>query len=172
MDMQKIVFVVALAQNRVIGANNALPWRLSSDLKRFRERTWGKPLIMGRRTYDSIGRPLPGRETIAISRDPEFTPANVLVAREPEAALALGAERASAMGADEIIVAGGAQIYRVFLDLADVIHLTHVDMAAEGDVHFPELDPSSWREISREAPARTEKDEADFSWITLERVRG
>lgn len=168
----KLVFVVAVAQNRVIGADNGLPWRLSSDLKRFRALTWGKPLIMGRRTWDSIGRPLPGRETVAVSRDPEFRPADVHVARDPQEALFKAAQRAEAMGADEIIVAGGAQIYEAFLDEADLIHLTEVALVAAGDVIFPELDPSAWREIARETPARTEKDEADFSWITLERMRG
>lgn len=166
----EIILIVALARNRVIGADNGLPWRLSSDLKRFRALTLGKPLIMGRRTYDSIGRPLDGREIITVSRDPDFAPAAVHVARDPESALTLAAERAHALRATEIVVAGGAQIYELFLRLANRIYLTEVALDAPGDTVFPDLDPSAWREVAREIPARGIRDDADFAWITLERA--
>ncbi len=167
----KLVAVVAMARNRVIGANNGLPWRLSSDLKRFKARTLGKPLIMGRRTFQSIGRPLPGRETVAVSRDRGFAPEGVHLARDPDEALWIGTRLAERMGAKEIIVAGGEQIYRSFLDRTDLIHLTEVELEVAGDAIFPRLDPDEWREISRETPRRDDKDQADFAFVTLERRR-
>ncbi len=106
-----LVLVAAVARNGIIGAKGGLPWRLSSDLKRFKALTWGKPLVMGRKTFESIGRALPGRETIVVTRDPAFAPSGVLVAHNLDAALDLAAERASAMGADEIIIGGGGEIY-------------------------------------------------------------
>src|SRR6201996_6394068 len=102
-----LVLIAAVARNGVIGANGGLPWRLSSDLKRFKALTLGKPLVMGRKTFESIGRALPGRETIVVTRDPEFAPSGVLVAHGLAAALDLAANRASALGADAIIIAGG-----------------------------------------------------------------
>ncbi len=167
----KLVFVVAVAQNGVIGAHNGIPWRLPSDLKRFRELTWGKPLIMGRRTFESIGRPLPGRETIALSRDPAFGAPGAHVARSPEEALRLALTLADSMAAREIIVAGGAQIYDAYLPRADIIHLTEVALTVAGDAVFPRPAAGDWREAARRTPQRSEKDEADFSWVTLERLR-
>jgi dihydrofolate reductase len=167
----KLVAIVAVARNGVIGANNQIPWRISSDLKRFKALTLGKPLIMGRRNFDSIGRPLPGRETVAISRDPGFAPPGVHVARDPDEAVRIASILAEKMGADEIIVAGGEQIYRALLDRTELIHLTEVALTVAGDVSFPKLDPAEWREISREAPSRGDKDEADFAYVTLERRR-
>src|ERR1700744_5954485 len=106
-----LVLVAAVARNGIIGANGGLPWRLSSDLKRFKALTWGKPLVMGRKTFESLGRALPGRETIVVTRDPTFTPSDVMVARNLDAGLNLAAERAYATGADEIIIGGGGEIY-------------------------------------------------------------
>lgn len=165
----KLVFVAAVARNGVIGAKERTPWRLKSDLARFREITWGKPLLMGRRTFDSIGRPLPGRETVALSRDPRFRPEGAHAARSTEEALRLAAELADAMRAAEIIVAGGAEIYSAFLPQADVIHLTEVALTVAGDALFPTLDSAEWRETARETPPRTAEDEADFQYIRLER---
>jgi dihydrofolate reductase len=165
----KLVAVVAMAQNGVIGANNGLPWRLSSDLKRFKSRTLGKPLIMGRRTFESIGRPLPGRETVTISRDPAFAPRDAHVARDADEAFDIAARLAGWMRTQEIIIAGGEQIYRAFLDRTELIHLTEVALTIAGDARFPLLDPAEWREISRETPQRSDKDQADFAFVTLER---
>ncbi|WP_166144199.1 dihydrofolate reductase [Methylosinus sp. RM1] len=165
----KLVFVAAVARNRVIGAKERTPWRLASDLARFRELTWGKPLVMGRRTFESIGRALPGRETVALSRDPDFRPEGAHVARSRAEALALATRLAESMRAPEVIVAGGAQVYSAFLPQADVIHLTEVALTVAGDALFPALDSAQWRETRRETPPRLPEDEADFQYLRLER---
>ena len=165
----KLVFVAAVARNGVIGAKERTPWRLKSDLARFRALTWGRPLLMGRRTFESIGRPLPGRETVALSRDPQFRPEGAHLARDLEEALELATRLAEAMRSPEIIIAGGAQIYSAFLPRADVIHLTEVALTVAGDALFPALDPEQWRVAARETPPRTAEDEADFQYLRLER---
>ncbi|MBY6241461.1 dihydrofolate reductase [Methylosinus sp. Sm6] len=167
-----LTFVVAAARNGVIGAKGRTPWRLPSDLKRFRELTLGKPVLMGRRTFDSIGRILPGRETVALSRDPSFRPAGVHLARTEEEALGCAESLAAAMGVDEAAIIGGAEIFAAFLPLADVIHLTEVALTVDGDAVFPALDPRDWRETERIAPTRAAGDEADFAFVRLERTRG
>jgi dihydrofolate reductase len=167
----KLVLVVAAATNGVIGAGNATPWRLPSDLKRFRELTWGKPLIMGRRTFESIGRALPGRETVVLSRDPAFRAPGAHSARNIEEARALSERLAETMAVEEIVVAGGAQVYEAFLPQADLVHLTEVETTVAGDAMFPRLSPREWREVARRRPPRATGDEADFSWVLLERAR-
>ena len=137
----RLVLVAAVARNRVIGANGGLPWRLSSDLKRFKALTWGKPLVMGRKTFESIGRALPGRDTVVATRDPAFAAPGVLVARELEAALHLAAERARATGASEIIVAGGGEIYAQTIGRAERLFITEVALDANGEAYFPPIDP-------------------------------
>ncbi len=164
-----IVLVAAVARNGVIGVGDRLIWSLSSDLKRFRALTWGKPLVMGRKTFEAIGRPLPGRETIVVTRDAAFAPTGARVARDIEAALSLADEIAIRMGANEIIVAGGGEIYRQTLDRADRLCLTEVDLAPEGDAHFPLIDPARWREVKRERGARTSRDEAEFTFVNYVR---
>ena len=168
--MAKIVLVAAVARNGAIGVKGGLPWRLPSDLKHLRETTWGRPMVMGRKTFDSIGKPLPGRETIVVTRDQTFARDGVHVARSIEDALALGELRAQAMGVDEIMVIGGGELYRATLDRADRIVLSEVDLAPEGDAFFPEIDMTRWREVSRKTPPRGEKDEAAFTVRTLERL--
>jgi dihydrofolate reductase len=166
----RLTFVVAAARGGVIGAGGRTPWRLPTDLRRFRELTWGKPMIMGRRTFDSIGRILPGRETVALSRDPSFAPPGAHVARAIQEALRRAEALAEAMGADEVAVIGGAEIFAAFLPQAEVIHLTEVALTAPGDAVFPALDPREWREIRREIPPRGEEDEAECAFVRLERT--
>lgn len=166
-----LLIVAAVARNRVIGADNRLLWRLSSDLKRFKALTLGKPLVMGRKTFQSIGRPLPGRETIVVTRDPGFRAEGVLVAHGLETALALAEARASAMGADAIVIAGGGELYAQTLRRADRLAVTEVALAPGGDVVFPEIDPAHWREVLRERGTRGANDEADFSFVEYERAR-
>lgn len=165
-----LALVVAVSRNGVIGANGGLPWRLPSDLKRFRALTWGKPLLMGRRTFESIGRPLPGRTSVVVSADPSFVPPeSVLKGADLAAALALADAAADALGAGEIMVIGGARVFADTLPLARTLHLTEVDAAPEGDVLFPAFDRAAWREAAREGPLQGEKDEAAFSYVTLTR---
>ncbi|MDQ0505044.1 dihydrofolate reductase [Xanthobacter agilis] len=165
-----LAVIVAVAANGVIGRAGALPWHLSSDLKRFRALTWGKPLIMGRRTFESIGKPLPGRVSVVLSADPSFTvPEGVVKVPDLVAAIAAAESAARTMGAGEIMVIGGARVFAETLPLARVLHLTEVDMRPEGDVHFPTFDRAPWREISREGPLRGDRDDAAFSYVTLER---
>jgi len=164
-----LVLVAAVARNGVIGANQGLPWRLSSDLKRFKALTWGKPLVMGRKTYLTIGRALPGRETIVVTRDPDFAAPGVAVAHDLNAALDLAAERARAMRADEIVVAGGGEIYAQTIGRAERLCITEVALDAKGETRFPPIDPGQWREVRREEGERGPRDEADFAFVEYER---
>jgi dihydrofolate reductase len=160
-----LVLVAAVARNGVIGANQGLPWRLSGDLKRFKALTWGKPMVMGRKTFDTIGRALPGRETIVVTRDPGFAAPDVLVAHDLQAALTLAAERVRAMGASEIIVAGGGEIFAQTMALAERLFITEVALDSKGQIRFPPIDPSRWREATREKGERGPRDEADFTFV-------
>src|SRR5271156_6578557 len=157
-----LVFVAAVARNGVIGANGGLPWRLSSDLKRFKALTWGKPLMIGRKTFESIGRALPGRETIVVTRDPAFAPSGVLVAHELDAGIDLAAERARAIGAEDIAIGGGGELYAQTIARASGLFITEVALDAEGEARFPSIDPREWREIRRERGDRGPRDDADF----------
>jgi dihydrofolate reductase len=164
-----LLVVAAVARNGVIGANNVLLWRLPSDLKRFRALTMGKPLVMGRKTFDAIGLPLQGRETIIVTRDKNFAPAGALVGHSIEAALALATARATAIGADAIVIAGGGEIYAQTIGRADRLSITEVALDPFGDTRFPRIDPSAWREVRREAGERGPRDEAGFAFIDYER---
>ncbi|MBY0298035.1 MAG: dihydrofolate reductase [Methylobacterium sp.] len=161
--MPLITLIAAVARNRVIGRDNDLAWRLRSDLRRFRALTMGKPVVMGRRTWDSIGRPLPGRRVIVMTRDPAWSAPEIETAGDWPAVLALAA------GAEEIMVAGGAQIYALTLPLADRIHLTEVEAAPEGDALFPALPQDRFREVASEAHPAGPDDEHAFRFVTLER---
>jgi dihydrofolate reductase len=165
-----VALIAAVARNGVIGVGDALPWRLSSDLKRFKALTMGKPLIMGRKTFQSIGRPLPGRATIVVTRDQRFAPEGVEVARDLETALRLAETKARAAGVDEIIVAGGGEIYAQTIARAARLYITEVALAPKGDAHFPPIDPALWREVNREAGVRGPRDEADFAFVEYRRV--
>jgi dihydrofolate reductase len=170
-DAPPLVIVAAVARNGVIGGDHGLPWRLSSDLKRYKALTWGKPMVMGRKTYLTIGRALPGRETIVVTRDPAFSAPEVLVAHDLPTSLTLAAERARSMGASEIIIAGGGEIYAQTIERAERLFITEVAMDAKGETCFPPIDPSQWQEISRQRGERGPKDEADFAFVEYERRR-
>ncbi len=165
----QLTLIVAIARNNVIGANGVLPWRLSSDMKRFKAATMGKPVLMGRKTWESLPKkPLPGRKNIILTRDVNFKAEGAWVYTSLDAALAAARAMAEADSASEICVIGGAGVYQATLPLADRIMLTEVNLAPEGDAHFPTLD-SNWREISREHVARGVGDDADFTVLMLER---
>ena len=159
--------IAAVARNGVIGRDNKLLWRLSTDMKRFRALTMGKPLIMGRKTYESVGKPLPGRQTIIVTRDRSYAVDGAHVAADVEAALALAARLAGPDG--EIISAGGGEIYAQTIGRADRLYITEVALEPEGDARFPGIDPAVWREVKRERPDRSERDEADFQFVEYER---
>jgi dihydrofolate reductase len=165
----RIVFVVAVAENGVIGRNGALPWQLPSDLKRFRKLTLGKPMIMGRKTYDSIGRPLDGRDTIVVTRDEAFSAPGVHVAHSIEEAVALGRALAAGRGADEVAVIGGEEVFRLTLPYVARIYLTAVHGTPAGDTRFLLPDPGAWQETAREVMAQGPEDQYPADFVVLER---
>ncbi len=164
-----LVLIAAIAENGVIGKDNSLPWHLTRDLKRFRTLTMGKPMIMGRKNFQSIGRPLPGRETIVVTRDHNFTADGVHIVHSIEGALACAADRAAAMQAQEIILAGGSELYAAMIDKVDRMNITFVDLAPGGDTFFPAIDWSQWKEESRVHPPKDNKDDATFSFVDYSR---
>lgn len=169
MSVLPIALVAAVARNGVIGADNRLNWRLPSDLRRFRALTWGKPLVMGRKTFEAIGKPLPGRETIVVTHEAGFSSTGVHVAHDIETAMKLAEEVGRRMEANETIVAGGGEIYLQTIDRADRLFLTEVALEPAGDAFFPPVDPARWREARRESGVRTERDEADFTFVDYAR---
>jgi dihydrofolate reductase len=165
-----IVLIAAIAENGIIGRGNALPWRLKSDMAHFRAITMGKPVVMGRKTYLSIGKPLKGRTTIVVSRDSAFAAPGATVAPSLDAALAAAHGDALRRGADAIVIAGGAEIYAQVLDRATQLAITKVHLTADGDARFPPVDMRHWREIARkECPAGAD-DDAAFAIIDYVRA--
>ncbi len=170
--MVPVVLIAAVGRNGEIGLRDGLPWRLPSDLRHFRAETMGKPVIMGRKTFATLGRPLPGRFLIVVSRDPALAvPEGVESASSVGEALLRGQAIAAQRGAAEVMVAGGAEIYRAALDRADALCLTEVDLDPEADSFFPAIDPKLWREVSRRSGDRAEADEADCEFVRWERMR-
>ena len=165
-----IVLVAAVADNGVIGRDNAMPWRLSSDLKRFKAITMGKPVVMGRKTYLSIGKALPGRTNIVVSRDPGFAAPGVLVAGDLDAALTAARGDALRRGADAIIVIGGTDIFAQCMPLADRLEITHVHARPHGDTYFPPIDETRWRAVARSEHPAGPRDEASFAYVSYVRA--
>lgn len=161
-----IVFVVAYGENRVIGRDNVMPWHIRSDLKRFKMLTWGKPMIMGRKTFQSIGKPLPGRESIVVTKDNTFAAEGAHVVHSLETAVERARQLAVQLSSDEIAVIGGGEIFGQMLSQAARIHVTEVHASPEGDAFFPALDPGQWLEESRERHEPAEKDDHAFSYVT------
>ena len=168
--MPDILLVAAVSENGVIGRGNALPWRLKSDMLHFRALTMGKPVVMGRKTYQSIGKPLAGRTTIVVSRDRAFAAPGIVVAPSLEAALTAAHGDALRRGADAIVVAGGAEIYAETMNQATRLAITHVRLRADGEARFPSIDPARWREIARSEHEPGPEDEAAFAFVTYERI--
>ena len=161
----KLSLVVAMAANGVIGRDNRLPWHLPADLKHFKQLTTGKPILMGRKTWESIGRPLPERTNIVITRDTDYTAADCVVVHSVDAALRAAEHH------DEVMIIGGSELYRQLLPQVSTIYLTRVHADIEGDAFFPELDYGEWREVERVDCEPDEKNAYPYSFITLERVR-
>jgi dihydrofolate reductase len=165
----RLVLVAAVAENGVIGRAGGLPWRLRSDLKRFRALTVGHPVVMGRKTFLSLGRPLSDRTNIVVTRDPDFGAAGVVVAPNLEAALEVGAGDALRRGVADIVIGGGADIYAATIARAARLEITRVHARPEGDTVFPPIDPGAWRETAREEHAAGPGDQMPFTTLTYER---
>jgi dihydrofolate reductase len=166
-----LAIVAALADNGVIGRDNKLIWRLKSDLKRFRALTWGKPMIMGRKTFESIGQPLPGRKTVVLTRDRSYSPEGVAVAHSWNGAVAEANRLAETLDAQELMVVGGAEVYRLALAQAERLYLTLVHASPEGDALFPLYDRAAFREVRRQDLPPGPDDEHAFTFVDLERRR-
>jgi dihydrofolate reductase len=168
----KISLIVAVAENGVIGAKGGLPWRLSSDLKTFRRLTMGKPVIMGRKTFETLKKPLDGRDNIVVTRDPAFEAAGVTALASLGEAITLARVLALTKGVDEIMVIGGEDIFRAALPLAERIYWTAVHASPAGDRYFPALDPAEWREVAVEPLPKGDRDDHAATLRILERVAG
>ena len=161
---------IARARNGVIGRGGTLPWRLKTDLANFRAVTMGKPVIMGRKTWDSLPKkPLPGRLNVVLSRDGSFEPQGAVVCERFEEALEIAREQAREDGADEVCVIGGRALFDLALPRARRLYLTEVEAEPEGDVRFPDVDETAWREVRREAHRAGEGDDFAFTFRVLER---
>lgn len=167
--MMDISFVVAMTENNVIGRDGGLPWRLSSDLKRFKTLTIGKPVVMGRICYESIGRPLPGRPNIVITRSMVFKPQGVIVVHSLEDAMDVAIAEAEKLGVDEVCVIGGGVVYREAMELATILHVTHIEATIDGDTFFPEIDPAIWEAGEAEEIPAGEKDDFSTRFVTYRR---
>jgi dihydrofolate reductase len=159
----KLSAIVAMASNRVIGANNQLPWRLPADLARFKRLTMGHAIVMGRKTYESIGRPLPGRTMIVVTRQRGYAPEGVKVAHSVDEALAL------AQGDDEVFIIGGAELFAQTMDRLDRLYLTLIEREVPGDTFFPEVDLSTWKLIEQEYHPASTPDALPYAFLTYER---
>jgi dihydrofolate reductase len=162
----RVALIAAVARNGVIGNAGAMPWRLSTDLKRFKQLTLGKPVIVGRKTFGGFGKPLPGRTNIVVTHRSDYRPDGATVVPD----LAAAFEAAGKTGADEIMVLGGGQIYAETIGMADRLYITRVEAEPVGDTWFPAIDPSVWREVSSEAVPAGEKDSAATVFTIYERV--
>jgi dihydrofolate reductase len=159
-----ISIIVAASENGVIGVQGELPWKLSDDLRRFKQLTMGKPIVMGRKTWDSIGRPLPGRQNIVITRQANFDAPGCDVVASPDAAVAVAGD------ADELMVIGGSEVYALFLADAARVYLTRVHAQIEGDAYFPVLDATEWELVDEARHPADERNEFDFSFRRFERI--
>ena len=167
--MIPITLIVAVAENGVIGQGNAIPWRLKSDMQRFKALTMGKPIVMGRKTFESLRRPLPGRTNIVITRNPDYQAAGAVVTTSFAAARDVAIGDALRRSATEIAVIGGAEIYAQWMDEADRLEITEVHASPQGDAHFAPIDTAVWEEAGRVRNAAAGEDSVDFSYVTYRR---
>ncbi len=165
----KISLIAAVASNNVIGASQTIPWRIPSDFAWFKQQTMGKPMVMGRKQFETFPNPLPGRPHIVVTRQHDYAPEGVIVRRNLPEALAAARRLAEASEQDEIMVIGGGDIYAQALPLAERLYISHVDLAPEGDVHFPEIDPADWQIVAEPQVPRSEKDDASYAIRIYER---
>lgn len=168
--MINLSIIVAVAKNLAIGKDNKLLWHLPEDLKYFKRITMGKPIIMGRKTFESIGRPLPGRLNIVVTRQPEWQQDGVKVVHSIDEAITLAEAQATIDGIDELMVIGGAELYKTALPKASRIYLTKVDADIEGDTFFPTLDISEWTEMSRESFLASDGNPYNYDFCVLDKI--
>ncbi|MBU2916716.1 type 3 dihydrofolate reductase [Psychrosphaera sp. F3M07] len=162
--MTKISLIAAMAKDRVIGKDNDMPWHLPADLKHFKKVTLGKPVIMGRRTFESIGRPLPGRKNIVITRNQQWTHEGVEVVSSTELAMSLVA------GVDEVMIIGGGKIYEQFLPQADILYLTFIDLDVDGDTRFPDWTTiGAWQQVESESHKPDEKNSLAYEFVRFDK---
>jgi dihydrofolate reductase len=166
----KCALIVAMAENRTIGIDNKLPWYLPNDLKYFKQVTMGKPIIMGRKTYESIGKPLPGRTNIVITRNPDYQAEGIVVVNSLKQALDKAEDISFINGHDEVMVIGGAEIYNQGLESADRLYITHVHAEVEGDAFFPEVDWNDWQEQAREDFSAEGPNPYDYSFVVYDNI--
>lgn len=164
-----VSMVVAATRNGIIGRAGDMPWRMPSSLRRFRSLTMGKPMVMGRKTFDAIGRPLDGRDTIVVTRNADFRADGVHVAANLAEALVIAVRLAKARGTDEIVIAGGGEIYAAAMPYATHVHLDVIEADLDGDTSFPRLDPTDWREVTRQPIDPHPKDDFEATAILWER---
>lgn len=169
MNSLPLVIVVAVAENGVIGRDGGLPWRIPGDLKHFKNVTTGKPLVMGRKTFDSIGKPLPGRTNIVLTRDRNWKADGIVIGHSLDEVIALANATARESGANEIAIIGGSSLFAETLPSVAKIELTEVHARPDGDILFPDYDRDAFRETHREGPLQGPKDEFAYSVVTLER---
>jgi dihydrofolate reductase len=167
-----VALIAAIGQNHVIGAAGQIPWRLPTDFAHFKRMTLGKPLIMGRKTHMSIGRPLPGRTSIVVSRQQDFAPEGVIVCHSLQDALERAQAIAARDGASEVMIGGGGEIYREAMPHAERLYITHVAATPAGDARFPPIDPDAWEVLVRHDIVRGETDSAEFTALTYARRDG
>jgi dihydrofolate reductase len=165
----EIVLIVAVAENGVIGSSGAIPWRLKSDVQRLKSMTMGKPVVMGRKTFESLRRPLPGRTNIVVTRDANFRAAGAVVTTSHAHAQATALGDALRRLATEIAVIGGAEIYAQWMEFADRLEVTEVHAKPQGDTHLAPIDLKEWQEVARTSHVKSDDDTADFSYVTYRR---
>lgn len=165
----KIAMIAAVAENGVIGANQAIPWRIPSDMAYFKRTTMGKPIVMGRKQFETVGKPLPGRTNIVVTHRRDYRPDGVIVMNDLDAAIVRAKTIAEADGVGEVMILGGGEIYRQAMPLADRLYISHVALSPDGDVTFPAIDPDHWRVVDEPAVPASEKDAAAFRVKVYER---
>jgi dihydrofolate reductase len=165
----KIAMIAGVAENGVIGNDQTIPWRVPSDMAFFKKTTMGKPIVMGRKQYETVGRPLPGRTNIVITRQADYQPEGVVVVHGIDAALARARAVAEAEGVDEIMIIGGGELYAQLIDRADRLYITHIDLSPAGDVRFPTIKPEQWSVVDLPEVMPSPKDEASYRVKVYER---
>ena len=166
----RLSIIAAVAANGVIGDGTGMPWRLSTDMQRFRALTMGKPVVVGRKTFETFGKPLAGRTNIVVSRRQDYRPEGAIVVNSLDAALALAEDTAREAGGDEVMILGGGEIYAAAMDRADRLYITHVEAEPDGSVRLPPIDPAEWRAASTERVPAGERDSAASVFSVYERI--